>query len=91
MSAVVTVAAPTAGDLTERQRRDMLDWLDAQDIPNGSVYRVELDVVDCPLIRVTYLARDEHGRAHLDASGKVAKETAEYAQREQEPSWWQPK
>jgi len=70
----------------------MIAWLAAQGIPNRSVWSVELDLIDCPLVRVTRIVRNEDGLAMIDPARPnwVLMETTEHAQTLDPPSWWQP-
>src|SRR5256885_15725165 len=92
MSDVVTVNAPTRQDLQRWQARALLRWLAMQSINTESVWCIELDMIDCPLVRVTRFVRDETGHMMIDPDRPeyLLRETTGHVQTLDPPAWWQP-
>jgi hypothetical protein len=56
------------------------------------VYRVEYDVIDCPMIRVSRFVKDETGAMVLDPNGwrEALRITTEHRVISPPPAWWKP-
>jgi hypothetical protein len=90
---VVTAPRPQAQDFDGDQRRQMLDWLDANGAPSDGVLCVELLTIDAPMIAVTRKLVDSDGRAFRDPSttDRIATETTDHLLRVPPPEFWQPR
>lgn len=85
--------------LTDQQLAESVAWLalhgfDARAMDGRSryVFRVELDVVDCALLRIWWLTLDEIYDLPAEACDDVRPyaHVSEIAQRAPLPNWWQP-
>lgn len=89
MSRVVEMSTLDYRSLTEAHRQEIRDWLAALGEPMTWVFRIETEVIDAPMVRISRYPRGTDGRAFTDPeTGEVAVEVTEILQRVEPPDWW---
>jgi len=81
-------------EFVEGKAREVGDWLRAHGfgLPESYVFQVEVDVVDCPLLRLWWLGREELHALPAEELGRLMDlvHVTEVAVAEPFPAWWQP-
>lgn len=75
--------------LTDRQRDEVIEWLDANGFPGGTgVVSFEIDVIDAPLVRAAVHRLDQNGNSYvLPGEVMAATEVVEKLMRVEPPMW----
>lgn len=75
--------------LDPEQHEEVCQLVEAHGFSRKHAYRVEYDVIDLPLLRISRYLEDEHGEPYLDGE-HIAREAVEVPLRGKLPVWWQP-